>query len=97
LGVEVETFETRDLAPVLRRLGEKQVVSLLVEGGPALHTALANAQLVDRLQWVVAPVRLGTGVPVSMLFTDVVAAGAVGRSTLLGDDRLTEFDVHRTD
>lgn len=96
LGVEVEPFDTRDLAPVLRRLGERQLTSLLVEGGPALHAALAAADLVDRVQCVATPHVLGSGIPAGTLFTTGVPAGRA-RTLGLGADRLTEFDVHRTD
>jgi diaminohydroxyphosphoribosylaminopyrimidine deaminase/5-amino-6-(5-phosphoribosylamino)uracil reductase len=80
---------------VLEWLGERGVLSLLVEGGPALHTALADADLIDRVQVVVTPRNLGGGVPVAPVFTRAIASGA-GRVRDLGADRLTEFDVHRT-
>jgi diaminohydroxyphosphoribosylaminopyrimidine deaminase/5-amino-6-(5-phosphoribosylamino)uracil reductase len=94
LGVQIETFDTRDVAPVLERLGARQLTSLLVEGGPALHAAMAAAGLVDRVQRVVSPHVLGSGIPAGRLFTDGIPAG---RARLLGADWLTEFDVHRTD
>lgn len=97
LGVEVETFDRRDLAPVLERLGQRPVMSLLVEGGPALHTALAEAGLVDRVQRVTTPKVLGDGVPVSPLFADQAFPRVGVRHLILGPDRLTEFDVHRID
>ena len=96
IGVEVEVFDTRDVAPVLRRLGERQLTSLLVEGGPALHAALAAAGLVDRVQCVVTPHVLGSGIPAGTLFTAGLPA-RLARTFGLGADRLTEFDVHRTD
>lgn len=95
LGLGIEVFDACDLTAVLNRLGQQQVVSLLVEGGPALHTALGDAGLVDRVQWVSTPVRLGAGVPASPLFTD--GAATDGHTIVLGPDRLAEFDVHRTD
>lgn len=95
LGVEIEAFDSRALLPVLERLGERAVLSLLVEGGPALHTALADADLIDRVQAVVAPRVLGVGVPVAPIFTRIGADRAFVRQ--LGADRLTEFDVYRID
>src|SRR5690606_34671182 len=65
MGVAIETFGSRDLAPVLARLGARHIVSLLVEGGPALHTALADAGLIDRVQCIVTSHTLGAGVPVA--------------------------------
>jgi diaminohydroxyphosphoribosylaminopyrimidine deaminase/5-amino-6-(5-phosphoribosylamino)uracil reductase len=97
-GVEIEAFETRDLSRVLRRLAEREVVTLLVEGGPALHGALAEQELVDRAQWIVTPRELGNGVP---LAASVFGAGVplADRSHMrqLGEDVLIEFDVHGTD
>jgi diaminohydroxyphosphoribosylaminopyrimidine deaminase/5-amino-6-(5-phosphoribosylamino)uracil reductase len=96
-GIEIEAFETRDLSRVLRRLAEREIVSLLVEGGPALHGALAEAELVDRAQWVVAPRDLGGGVPlVASLGPGVLPAGPPA-TRQLGDDLLIEFDVHGID
>lgn len=95
MGVAVETFAGRALAPVLDRLGALSIVSLLVEGGPALHSAFADAGLIDRVQCVTTPHVLGAGVPVAPLFMQA-PPGAV-RTTRLGADHLIEFDVHRTD
>ena len=99
-GVAIETFETRDLSRVLRRLAEREVVTLLVEGGPALHGALADQELVDRAQWVVPPRQLGGGVPLAASLFSVETAHAPRSSAVtrqLGDDLLIEFDVHRPD
>jgi diaminohydroxyphosphoribosylaminopyrimidine deaminase/5-amino-6-(5-phosphoribosylamino)uracil reductase len=89
-GVVVEARPERDLASTLLSLGARDVVSLLVEGGPGLHRAFAEAGLVDRMQLVVAAHALGYGVPAFAM----PAPGRDGRH--LGDDRLVEFDVHGT-
>ena len=53
-----------DLAAALRRLGERGLTRLLVEGGGQLAAALLRAGLVDRLAWLHAPLLLGgDGVP----------------------------------
>jgi diaminohydroxyphosphoribosylaminopyrimidine deaminase/5-amino-6-(5-phosphoribosylamino)uracil reductase len=96
LGIEVEIFEDRNLGAVLEQLGRRELLSLLVEGGPALHTALADSDLVDRVQGIVVPRALGSGVPVSGVFRRKNDPDAV-RIIELGPDRLTEFDVHRID
>lgn len=95
MGVIVEAFEARDLEPALARLGARSIVSLLVEGGPSLHDALAAADLIDRIQSVTTPRMLGAGLPVAPVFTGPFQAAS--RTTRLGADHLVEFDVHRTD
>lgn len=94
LGVQIEPFDSRDLRRVLGRLAERDIVSLLVEGGPALQAAFAEAELVDRAQWVIAPRELGDGVP-SM--AGLVSSAGPRRTRQLGDDLLIEFDVHGVD
>jgi len=94
LGVTIEAFVDRTLPPVLARLGALDVLSLLVEGGPALHTALAEADLIDRVQAVATARVLGEGVPVSPVF---LAPRTAVLTMELGQDRLAEFDVHRID
>lgn len=48
-----------DLVAVLRRLGEQQVQSVLVEGGGTLASAALAAGLVDRVYFFVAPLIIG--------------------------------------
>jgi riboflavin biosynthesis pyrimidine reductase len=93
-GATVETFETRALGPVLKRLAARDIVLLLVEGGPALQRALAAERLVDRVQWVRTPLVLGAGIP---LAPTGLPDPRDARTTRLGDDELVEFDVHWTD
>jgi diaminohydroxyphosphoribosylaminopyrimidine deaminase/5-amino-6-(5-phosphoribosylamino)uracil reductase len=94
LGVTVERTGDAPLRSVLERLAERQVLSLLVEGGPTLQQSFLNARLVDRVQWITTPWTLEAGVPApSRAGLD---AGPV-RTTRLGDDVLMEFDVHGTD
>jgi len=95
-GVEVEAFASRDLSLALRRLGGRQILSLLVEGGPTLHTALAGAGLIDRVQTIWTPHRLRAGLPVADCLR-VAPSDARVRTVHLGADRLVEYDVHGTD
>jgi diaminohydroxyphosphoribosylaminopyrimidine deaminase/5-amino-6-(5-phosphoribosylamino)uracil reductase len=95
-GTEFEILDSRDLAEVLRRLADREVQSLLVEGGPTLQAAFLDAKLVDRVQFVRTPVRLGSGVPTFGWPGDRAASGPL-RETMLGEDVLTECDVHRLD
>ena len=48
-----------DLVAVLSTLGARQITSLLVEGGAALHGSLLNAGLVDQVQLFFAPIFAG--------------------------------------
>jgi diaminohydroxyphosphoribosylaminopyrimidine deaminase/5-amino-6-(5-phosphoribosylamino)uracil reductase len=93
-GVIVETVADRNLTEVLARLADRGILSLLVEGGPTLQNAFGRAGQVDRIQRVMTPRRLGGGVAAPELAG--LAAQETGRLQL-GEDTLTEFDVHRTD
>lgn len=95
-GIEIATFERRDVNEVLRWLAGKDVTSLLVEGGPQLHEAFFTAKLVDRVQRVATPRVLGTGVWAAEGFGDGGLREAA-RTKALGDDVLVEWDVHGTD
>lgn len=75
-----------DLDVVLRRLAEREVRHLLVEGGPTLATALLAADAVDELHAYVAPVLLGTG---------ATAVGDLGVTTIGDAARFTTQDVTR--
>ena len=50
-----------DLAALMRRLGERDVMSVLCEGGPTLAGALMREGLVDEVVFFVAPKLLGQG------------------------------------
>lgn len=94
-GTEVLVFDTPGLASMLGELARRDIVSLLVEGGPALHAALADADLIDRVQVARTPVRLGRGTAAAPVMRTVPPPHA--RLRQFGADRLVEFDVHRTD
>jgi diaminohydroxyphosphoribosylaminopyrimidine deaminase/5-amino-6-(5-phosphoribosylamino)uracil reductase len=87
-GVVVEVLAEQNLIQALRLLAARDVVSLLVEGGPRLHRAFAESGLVDRMQLVTAPIALGYGVPAFAM----PSGPAFARR--LGNDLLVEFDVH---
>ena len=48
-----------DVVGLVRALGERGVLELLVEGGPRLQASLWAAGLVDRLVWYLAPLAIG--------------------------------------
>ncbi len=75
-GVEVKEFPTAedgrvDVLAVLRELGRRQQISVLVEGGAAVHAAVLGAGVVDDVYVFVAPTVLGSGIaPVDGLGID---------------------------
>ena len=68
-----------DPASVLKSLAERDVVSVLLEGGPTLAGAFVAAGLVDRVVAYIAPALLGSGLP---------ALGDAGIETLAAALRL---------
>jgi diaminohydroxyphosphoribosylaminopyrimidine deaminase/5-amino-6-(5-phosphoribosylamino)uracil reductase len=62
-GAEVlelpEQDEAARLGAALDALGEREIQSLFLEGGPRLAAAFVRAGLVDRVEWVLAPVLIG--------------------------------------
>jgi diaminohydroxyphosphoribosylaminopyrimidine deaminase/5-amino-6-(5-phosphoribosylamino)uracil reductase len=95
-GIEILALPSRDLAAALVRLAERPILSLLVEGGPALQEAFAGDGLVDRVQTIIVPRCLGGGVPAPRLLAleERLAEPLVIHA---GADRLLEADVYRAD
>jgi diaminohydroxyphosphoribosylaminopyrimidine deaminase / 5-amino-6-(5-phosphoribosylamino)uracil reductase len=82
----------------VRRLAERECNSLLVEGGPTLHTTFWRAGLADRVELFVAPRVAG---PAGLAW-DVMPVGALAalddRSAVpLGEDVFIQGYVHRAD
>jgi len=96
-GAEFELFESRDLGGMLDRLAGRGVQSLLVEAGPELHRAFADADLIDRLQWVRTPTVLGEGIPAVWHPGAGTLASGGTHELAIGSDILMESDVHRID
>ncbi|MHB8732005.1 MAG: bifunctional diaminohydroxyphosphoribosylaminopyrimidine deaminase/5-amino-6-(5-phosphoribosylamino)uracil reductase RibD [bacterium] len=90
-GVEVVICdgadEHVDLPALLRELGTRGVLSLLVEGGAAVHGAFMEAGLVDKVLAYVAPAVVGGGGPGP-------SAGA-GVAAMADARRLRPVEVHR--
>lgn len=82
-----------DVAAALRVLGQREIRSLLVEGGGLLHGAFVEAALWDRMYLFQAPKLLGEGRPMIAGVTwSTVAASPVLRVVArrrLGEDLLT--------
>jgi len=88
-GVEVQPFPERngkvDLRAVLEELGRRQHISVLVEGGAAVHATVLTAGLADQLYVFVAPMVLGA--------EGVVPVGSLGLERLDQAPRLTDFEA----
>lgn len=95
-GIIVDLYDTRDLSTVVRRLADREIQWLLVEGGPTLHDAFHQASLVDSVRRIVTPKPLGGGV-IEAIATSAVPPGSVMNKRPLGEDELIEVDVHRFD
>ncbi len=95
-GVEVLALPRRDLHAALTELAARDITSLLVEGGPALQDAFAAADLVDRVQTIVVPRTLGSGVAEPRLLA-LEGRLAIPIETRAGADTLLEADVYRAD
>jgi diaminohydroxyphosphoribosylaminopyrimidine deaminase/5-amino-6-(5-phosphoribosylamino)uracil reductase len=96
-GAELVPVDAAGLDEALVWLGRRQITSLLVEGGPVLHEAFFDAQLVGRVQRVLTPVTLGGGVREAPAFLRSFEQARDRRERTFAADRLVEWDVHRTD
>jgi diaminohydroxyphosphoribosylaminopyrimidine deaminase / 5-amino-6-(5-phosphoribosylamino)uracil reductase len=102
-GARLQIHETAPgerlrLAAAMEKLAADGVMSLVIEGGPSLHRAAWEEQIVDRVQVFVTPRIVGTdGIP----WASVDAFPLVGltntRAVPLDDDVLIEGYVHRAD
>lgn len=58
-GVDVARCDARDLSAVLRELKNRDLQSVLVEGGTEVAGAFCDAKLIDKLTFIVAPIVIG--------------------------------------
>lgn len=90
-GAEVITVagtDRVDIADLLRQLGDRSVISVLVEGGSALLGSMFDGAHVDRVVAVLAPMVIGgTAAP--------AAVGGAGAPSLAAATRLTDVGVER--
>ena len=97
-GAQLEPIAEGNLRAAFQRLGKRQLMSLLLEGGPTLQRAAAAEGLIDAVHLYVAPDPLGSsGVP--WLEPDVlrIASLADRRVTPCGPDVFMEGYVHGID
>lgn len=95
-GADVIVVDAPDdgawLRGVLDALAARDVLHVVVEGGPTVHGAFWAHGLVDRVRVIETPHMLGDGVPVFR-----PAAPSHARMRMIGPDRWVEWDVHGTD
>ena len=95
-GATLEVLDDDSIAGALRRLAGRDIQSVLLEGGSALHRAAWDAGVVDYVQVYVAPVVLGPGGPAFVAGSGpALAALAEPRVRMFGPDVLIEGYVHR--
>ncbi len=89
------------LAAVLSELGKRDIVRLLIEGGPLVHGAFLDAGLADRAAIFVAPLVLGDGDARSFAFgrgADTISKGwhlARSQVNRFGEDLLVTGEFER--
>ncbi len=97
-GAELEPIRGGTLTAAFARLGERQIMSMVLEGGATLQTAAWKSGVVDAVHLYVAPVTIGrSGVPWIDGNTVSIASLADRRTMSLGPDLFTEGYVHRID
>jgi diaminohydroxyphosphoribosylaminopyrimidine deaminase / 5-amino-6-(5-phosphoribosylamino)uracil reductase len=93
---ETASGERPRIAAALGQLAADGVTSVVIEGGPELHRAAWDEQIVDRVQMFVAPNPLGAaGVPWVSVEAFPVGCLVDVRAEPIGDDVVIEGYVHR--
>ena len=97
-GAELEPIDGGRLDAVFARLGERQIMSMVLEGGATLQMAAWNAGVVDAVHLYVAPMTIGSG-GVPWIDSDIVSVASLAdrRTISLGNDVFMEGYVHRID
>jgi diaminohydroxyphosphoribosylaminopyrimidine deaminase/5-amino-6-(5-phosphoribosylamino)uracil reductase len=91
--------ETRvDITSALKDLGEQNILSVLVEGGPTVARSFVDAQVVDEFVWYIAgKVAGGTGMPaiggIFETLSDATDVEIVDVASLGGGVRITAVPV----
>ena len=79
-------YSGRSLAEVLRNLGERQIMSVLIEGGMRVLGEAFDQRLVDEVQFYLAPLLCGG---------PVTAVGGIGAGSTPGSVQIAEPNYHR--
>jgi diaminohydroxyphosphoribosylaminopyrimidine deaminase/5-amino-6-(5-phosphoribosylamino)uracil reductase len=85
-GLEVPEIDARRLSDVLQHLRDRQIQSVLVEGGTEVAGAFLDARLVDKITLMVAPLIIG-GKDAS------VAVGGAGVKTIAAAPRMRDLVI----
>ena len=97
-GVQIDVAADDSFRSALERLGEREIGSLLLEGGARMHAAAWDEGLVDFVRLYVTPIALGRGGVPFLEHRDFATATLVERRVeALGADVLIEGYVHRPD
>jgi diaminohydroxyphosphoribosylaminopyrimidine deaminase/5-amino-6-(5-phosphoribosylamino)uracil reductase len=97
-GAELEVIRGGDLATAFGRLADRQITSLVLEGGVLLQAAAWSAGLVDAVHLYVAPMMLGDGGPRWLDADTISIASLFDRQVVpLGPDVFMEGYVHGID
>jgi diaminohydroxyphosphoribosylaminopyrimidine deaminase/5-amino-6-(5-phosphoribosylamino)uracil reductase len=94
-GAEVMPVPDGRIAAALKRLADRDVASLLLEGGAAIHAAAWDEGVVDCVRLYLSPRTLGRGVPFLPGRAFSSAALIERRVEAIGPDVLIEGYVHR--
>lgn len=88
LGVSIIEQDARDLVAVLECLRQREIQSVLVEGGTEVAGAFCDARLVDKVTFMVAPLIIGGA-------KAPVAIGGAGAATLTEATNLDPLEVRQ--
>ena len=87
-GVDFVSVDARDLAGVLQALREREIQSVLVEGGSSVSGAFRDSGLVDKLTLMISP-RIVGGTEAPVAFT------GKGASTIEDAQTLKDISIER--
>jgi diaminohydroxyphosphoribosylaminopyrimidine deaminase/5-amino-6-(5-phosphoribosylamino)uracil reductase len=94
-GADIWALPTAEIESAVRQLKMAGIMSLVLEGGAALHRAALDAGVVDAVNLYIAPMILGPGGVNWAAYCGVKVDALIDRrATWLGDEVLVEGYVH---
>ena len=99
-GIEVVRVKSRgkglDVGTILKELGKREILSVLLEAGPRLNGSALAAGLVDRVTLFYAPRLAGTAAtPLAALGKAAKTAYRIVRTEMYGGDLRVDLDAER--